>query len=144
MVSPKLDELKMRTEAMVTAATRNELEGPLSQDELVRLAIGRRLDTVQSCYERLLRQEPELTARFTVRAVVGRARHTLPVEIASTSTEHPRLQACVRAAFSQLFTPGLRDSVEVEVPINLVPRGAGWRPRPPPDTRALAEARALN
>jgi uncharacterized protein (TIGR02266 family) len=99
------------------------LKAPSTNPEKdVRDAIEPRLLMIQSCYERLLKTDAELTARITLEIVLAADERMNTVSIISNSSQDSRVARCVRRAFTDMEFPRVREDVTILIPFKLTPK----------------------
>jgi hypothetical protein len=107
--------------------------GPLDRN-IVEREVRMRLVGVQHCYERRLRDHPQLRGRLELRWTIGPAGTTRDVTIGQDSVGDPEASGCVQSLVRRWRFPAPSgDRVKVVFPLLLVeaPDG-GQGPEPPP------------
>ncbi|MFO0697472.1 MAG: TonB family protein [Polyangiales bacterium] len=98
---------------------------PSHQPDLVRATMAERRPAVQRCYERVLRNRPELRGTVTVEFTIHEGGRVGRVAIAENTTRHPGLATCIKQVVGRFrFSPApVGGSVTYRYPYQFRPVG---------------------
>lgn len=94
---------------------------PLSLDEQIRQIVQSRSREVQLCYDRLLKEKPDLKGRVTLELVTNSRGKVEDLKVVDNTTADWRVARCLREVLKGLAFPAVDEETVIQVPFYLTP-----------------------
>jgi uncharacterized protein (TIGR02266 family) len=93
----------------------------LPVEEIVRGVINRRAFVIKQCYERLLREQPEMKGRVIVEINADAKGKVEQINVVENTTSDRRVATCLREALKNVAFTGITEEMVIQVPFMLTP-----------------------
>jgi uncharacterized protein (TIGR02266 family) len=94
---------------------------PLPVEEIVRSVIQKRAFVIKQCYERLLREQPEIKGRVIVEISADDRGKVEQINVVENTTADRRVATCLREALKGVAFTGITEEMVIQVPFMLTP-----------------------